>query len=534
MSDATRTPAGPATFREVFAEPEYRALYVANALSWTGDFIAKAAVTVLVYRETESVALSAAAFAVSFLPWLVGGPLLTALAERHSYRTVMIICDLTRMGLVAIIAIPGLRAHTILILVFLVTLANPPSQAAKSALLPLILTGDRLVVGLSVNISTGQAAQIAGYVSGAAIAAVSPQAALLINAAAFGASALIVRSGIRHRPPANDAGNRNHLLRETADGFRVVFGTPVLRAIAIIVFTSMLFAIVPEGLAAGWAADEGRHGAARGFAQALIMSAAPLGFIVGSLVVGRALRPDLRRTLIRPFAVLAPLALVPALLDPPPVVVALLAAITGFAVAGLLPVANGLFVQALPHGFRARAFGVMATGMQVIQGLAVLVTGILAQRFSIPVVVGLWSAAGVLLVLIAAAHWPSADRFNLAIAAAEEHNRKMAEESSASAPPGDTSAGRGSAGQADPEGPDTAPAGEDHRAGIGIDAPDSPVGEVPEEGGPRGGEQTSGAAVRPAQRAAPQSSAPGPGGARANRGPGHPRPPTSQAGVGAL
>lgn len=424
MSDATQTPAGPATFREVFAESEYRALYVANILSWTGDYIAKAAVTVLVYRETESVGLSAAAFAVSFLPWLVGGPLLTALAERHAYRTVMVICDVTRMTLVAILAWPGLRAHTILIMVFLITLANPPSQAAKSALLPLILTGDRLVVGLSLNISTGQAAQIMGYVAGAAIAAVSPQAALLINAGAFGLSALIIRTGIRRRPPTARDDRRAHLLRETADGFRVVFGTPVLRAIAILVFTSMLFAIVPEGLAAGWAAEqEGLEGAARGFTQALIMSASPIGFILGSLVVGRALRPDLRRALIRPFAVLAPLALVPALLDPPPVVVALLAAASGFSVAGLMPVANGLFVQALPHNFRARAFGVMATGVQVMQGIAVLATGILSDRYSIPTVVGVWSIAGVLLMVTAAVQWPSADRFNAAIVAAQEHNR---------------------------------------------------------------------------------------------------------------
>ena len=68
-----------------------------------------------------------------------------------------------------------------------------------------------------------------------------------------------------------------------------------------------------------------------------------------------------------------------------------------------MPVANGLFVQALPNGFRARAFGVMATGVQVIQGAAVLVTGLLAERFPIPIVVGLWSAAGVVLMVLSRA-----------------------------------------------------------------------------------------------------------------------------------
>jgi MFS family permease len=109
---------------------------------------------------------------------------------------------------------------------------------------------------------------------------------------------------------------------------------------------------------------------------------------------------------MRPLAVVAPAVLVPALFDPPPIVVALLAGACGFAVAGLIPVANGLFVQALPDGYRARAFGVMASGAQIIQGAAVLATGALAERFSIPSVVGAWSAAGVLLMLLAVLTWP--------------------------------------------------------------------------------------------------------------------------------
>lgn len=416
MPDETRTPPGPATFREVFGVAEYRALFTATALSWIGDYIAKAAVTVLVFHETRSVALSAAAFAVSYLPWLIGGPLLATIADRYPYRTVMVVCDLARMLLIALVALPGLPVEVTLVLLFATTLANPPSQAARSALLPLLLSGDRLVVGLSISSSTSQAAQVGGYVVGAAIAAVSPALALLIDAATFAVSALIIQFGVRQRPAAMPEEKRGHLVRETGEGFRLVFGTPVLRAIAVMVFSAMLFAIVPEGLAAAWAGEQD-DGGGRGLTQALIMAASPIGFILGGLVIGRAVRPDVRRRLIRPFAVLAPLALVPAILDPPAALVALMAAVTGFAVAGLLPVANGLFVRALPHAFRARAFGVMNTGMQIIQGAAVLVTGVLADRHGIPAVVGLWSAAGVLLMLLVSSYWPSPERFDAAIAA---------------------------------------------------------------------------------------------------------------------
>ncbi|MGK5742359.1 MFS transporter [Micromonospora sp. URMC 103] len=418
VSDERPSPEGPATFREVFAQREFGALFTASALSWVGDYLAKAAVTLLVYEETKSVALSAAAFAVSYLPWLIGGPLLAAVAERHPYRRVMVICDLIRMALMLLIAIPGLPAPALLGLLFLATLANPPSQAAKSALIPQILTGDRLVLGLSLTSSVGQAAQVVGYLMGAAIAGFDPVIALLINAATFAVSAILVRFGVADRPAALGRAHRSHLLRETAEGFQIVFGTPVLRAIAVLVFSVMLFSIVPEGLAAGWAKDTAGDGLDAGVAQAVIMAANPVGFILGGLAIGRVFGPSRRLALMRPLAVLAPLTLVPALLDPAPVVVALLAAACGFAVAGMLPTANGLFVQALPDAFRARAFGVMGTGVQVIQGLAVLVTGVLAERFSIPPVVGVWSLAGVFLMLVVALTWPSRRSVEAAVAEA--------------------------------------------------------------------------------------------------------------------
>ncbi|MDG4805781.1 MFS transporter [Micromonospora sp. WMMD1120] len=413
---------GPATFREVFAQREFRAVFVAGALSWVGDYVAKAAVTLLVYQQTESVALSATAFAVSFLPWLLGGPVLAALAERYPYRRVMVTCDLIRMALMLLIAIPALPYQAVLMLIFAATLANPPSQAAKSALMPQMLAGDRLVLGLSLNSSVGQAAQVAGYVFGVAVSAIDPVVALLFNAATFGLSALLVRLGVRHRPATTSPAHRSHLLTETRQGFRIVFGTPVLRAIAVLVFSAMLFSVVPEGLAAAWAHQESDGSVSAGTAQAAIMVANPVGFILGGLLVSRLFAPTRRLKLMRPLAVLAPLVLVPALLDPSPLVVALLAGLCGFAVAGMLPMANGLFVQALPNGFRARAFGVMATGVQAIQGLSVLVTGVLSERFPIPRVVGWWATAGVVLMVVAALRWPDQRTVDAAIEAAATAN----------------------------------------------------------------------------------------------------------------
>jgi MFS family permease len=409
----------PATFRDVFALGEYRAVYLALLVNWLGDYLARAAITVLVYQQTESVLLAAASFAISYLPWIVGGPLLAALAERYPYRRVMIVCDVLRMIMVGLVAIPGLPVSAVLALAFLGMLTSPPTQAARSALLPLLLGRERVVVALAINATTVQAAQVIGYLVGATVAAAaSPRLAIAGVALTFGLSALILAAGVRSRPAARSPGQRSHLLGETAEGFRMVFGNRVLRPIAVLVFTLTMFAIVPEGLAAGWAAEVNPDPSSRGFDQGLIMAAGPVGWIIGGLLISRLASPAVRQLLIRPLAVAAPLALVPALAAPSVEVVALLTMISGIAQGGLMPTLNGLFVLALPHGYRARAFGVMQGGLQISQGGAVLLTGLLAQHSSVPLTVGLWSVGGVLLMLAMAVRWPSPARFEREISLA--------------------------------------------------------------------------------------------------------------------
>lgn len=414
---------GRATFRSILGNREYRYLLSANVFSWIGDYLSRAAVTVLVLQSSGSVALSAASFALSYLPWLVGGPLLATIAERLPFRSTMVVCDLLRMLLIGLVALPGMPLWGMFALLLGTAMANPPFQAARSALLPQVLTGDRLVLGLAMQQSTGQAAQIIGFAAGSTLAGIDPRTALMVNSLTFGISALLIRFGLHDRRPIGISAARRPLLRETADGFRIIWNSRVMRGIAILVFATMFFGVVPEGLAAGWAQTLAGGRGNTGWMQAVIMVASPIGMIVGGLVVGRLLSSEQRRRAIPVFAVLTPLALVPALFAPPVYVVSLMAFVCGFMGASMFPAANGLFVEVLPAGYRARAFGVMQTGVQVAQGVAVLATGVMADRFPLPVVVGAWSVGGVLLTLAVALRWPS----NAEIGQEIEANRRAAD-----------------------------------------------------------------------------------------------------------
>lgn len=425
-STAARRPAEsdrPARFREVFAVREYRAVFGASTLSWIGDYFSRVAITFLIFQDTGQVWLSAAAFAISYLPWVAGGPVLAALAERYPYRRVMISCDLVRMVLIATLAIPAMPLWLLLGLLFVSSLMTPPAQSARSAMLPLLLKGDRYVVGLSVQAMVAQAAQVGGYALGGTFAAlVSPRAALLVDSVTFALSAFLIWRWVKPRPSAMTAAHRSHLLRETAEGFRLVFSDRVMRPIAFLVFALVSVVIVPEGLAAAWSADLG-GGAWR---AGLLMASLPFGYVVGALIVGRMLAPSTRMKLIRPLALLTPLALGFALLRPPFVLVLVIGAVAGFGNAVLMPL-NGLFVQVLPDAYRARAFGIMQGGMQVLHATAVLITGAIAEQFSVPVVVGAWAAGGLLLIALAARNWPAQQVIDSQIARVAALNQKPGE-----------------------------------------------------------------------------------------------------------
>ncbi|WP_344085640.1 MFS transporter [Luedemannella helvata] len=413
----------PATFREVFASRDFRYLYAASTLSWIGDALARAAATALIYRATGSVVASAAGFAISYVPWLIGAPVLVALAERYPARRTLVGCDLARMALMAMAALPGLPPAGLLIVLLAAATLTPPFEAVRSATLPRVLDGDRYVVGLALNTTTAQPAQVLGYLLGAALAAHHPRTALLLNALTFGLSALLIRTGVRWLPTVRGA-RRQALSTEMVAGFRLVFGTPVLRIIAITVFTAVTVVILPEGLAAPWAAEvsPGPH---QGWAQGAIMISVPVGYFLGGLLFTRLTPPGVRTRMVRILAVTVPVSLIPAILAPNLATVVALGFGCGMFMGGLVPSSNGLFVQALPDGYRARAFGVVQSGIQLLQGAALLAAATLTQWLPVPLsfVVGAWSAVALVIMIGVSLRWPTPQAFADARDAANRANQ---------------------------------------------------------------------------------------------------------------
>lgn len=356
--------AGRASFRDVFAVSEFRALWVAQMLSVAGDQLARVALTVLVYDRTRSAFLAAVTFVMGVMPVFIGGAVLSGLADRLPRRAVMIASDLSRAALVAVMALPGIPLAVLVILLFVVTAGSAPFTSARAAIYPEILAGDRYVVATAVSLATFQLAQVIGFAAGGAIVAFfGVRTSLLLDAATFIASALLIRFGVASRPAANTSpAPRAAPLADLAAGIRLVFGNQALRIPLLFGWLSAFYN-VPEGVAAPFARMLGGGAMATG----LLLASQPFGYTLGALAFGRMVKPAFRRKLMPPLAILCCAILIPIALQPDLPAVLLILAASG-ACACFQVTANSTFVAAAPAAQRSQAFGLAAAGMSLGQG----------------------------------------------------------------------------------------------------------------------------------------------------------------------
>jgi len=396
-----RAPEERSSYREVFAIGEFRALWSAQVLSYAGDQFAQVAIAILVYGRTHSAFLTALAYALTYLPPIAGGPLLSGLADLFPRRRVMIGCDLWRMATVGVMAIPGLPFGALCALLFCTVLVGAPFSSARTALMPDVLPGDKFVLGSAVGNITYQASQILGFVAGAAVVAIlDPYRTLGIDAATFAASALIVLVWVKVRPsPRREGDARPSLWAVSADGIRIVFGQRILLALLLFGWLAGFY-IVPEGLAVVYARS--LHGST--LTVGLLMAAMPTGMVIGAFLLSRLVAPSARIRMMGWLAVLSCAPLVGCAWHPPLWGVLALWIVAGAGGAYQLAAAAA-FVQALEPSTRARAFGLAQSGLYAVQGLGILAGGAVAQLVGAPLAVALAGLVGLTAATMLAMSW---------------------------------------------------------------------------------------------------------------------------------
>ena len=395
-------------YRAVLANTEFRALWFAHVTSVLGDQLTRIALASIVLARTGSVTLSALSFATTYLPWLLGGPLLSLFADRCPRRTVMVVCDAARGLLVLVMVVPGVPVWGLFVLASLVALLGPPFEAARGATVPEVLPAPLYPVAQALSMGSLQAAQLLGFAVGGLLVTLQPGAwVLALDAATFLVSAAVLQRFVAWRPGAQDAGEltARTWARESTQGLRLVAGTPDLRRLLGLSTIVAAVTVLPESLAIAQADALGRTP----FVAGLLCAALPLGTVVGAAVAGRPGARNDRLVLVRPLGLLASASCAACLLEPGLAGLVVLWFLAGIGAGGLLP-ANVAFVLRVDPALRGRALSVAQVVLQVGQGLAVAAGGVLAGLVGPPAAVGWAGVLGLVGVGAMSLRWPASLR----------------------------------------------------------------------------------------------------------------------------
>jgi len=388
------------SFRDVFAHPEFRSLWVSYVLSAGGDRLALVALTLLVYGRSKSPLLAAITFAAGFVPYLFGGMFLSGFADRLPRRTVMVTCDLIRCALVLAMLAPGVSLAAMIVLLYAVTLLQPPFDAARSAIIRDVMEKDRYPLAAAVMSSTTRVVVVAGSALGGLIVALfGARPALGADAATFVASALLIQFGVHARAAATLSGGGQHPWGQLAEGVRLVFGDPALRTLMGLGWLAAFYE-VPEGMAAPYA------GSLRGGAVAagLLLATSQAGAAITTPLFTKKIGPLTRLKWMGPMAVLTCGILAVTVLRPNLIVsMALFALSNSFAMYQIA--ANTAFVERIPNEKRGQAFGLANAGLVVGQGLAFAIAGAAAEVVPPSTVVALSGGIGALIACGLAIRW---------------------------------------------------------------------------------------------------------------------------------
>lgn len=364
------------------------ALYVADAISISGNNVAQLAIPWFVLVTTGSAALTGLAVFFNFLPIVLATFFGGVIVDRVGFRTTSVVADLASAGAVA--AIPllhttvGIEIWQLMALVFLGGLLDAPGATARTALLPdaAELAGVRMERATGIRSAIQQGSLLVGApLGGVLVAEVGATAALWIDAASFLVSAALVAIAVPRpqRDLETETEAPGRFFAELAEGLRFIWDRRLLRALTLTVLvTNLVEAPLPVVLAV--------------FARETYGSAADLGLMFGafggSALAGALIYSAIGHRLPRRMTFLCCFIVVPSaylVLATQPRLPVALAAITlsGLAAGPINPLLATVTFEIVPTELRGRVLGTIRAGAWASIPAGILLGGVAAGTFGV-------------------------------------------------------------------------------------------------------------------------------------------------------
>ena len=186
-----------ANFKEVLKNRNFFFLWLGQIISQFGDRLNQMALIALIYaRAPGSTFQLAKVLSFTIIPVFLVGPVAASYVDRWDRRRTMVCCDLLRAVLVALIVIFFVSSKSIwpiYIIIFMVFSVSRFFVPAKMAIIPELVSGDKLLLANSLSSTTGMIATAAGFgLGGLIVERIGSSGGFLIDALTYLISGLFI------------------------------------------------------------------------------------------------------------------------------------------------------------------------------------------------------------------------------------------------------------------------------------------------------------------------------------------------------
>lgn len=354
------------TYREIFAIPEFRVLFIARCVTMAAVSVESLALGTTTYASTGSTLLTALAMFGGPLVTLVGSATILGASDSMGARRATLVMPAAYVVACLLQAIPGLPWGARFAVLAVPFLAGSATSGSTMRLLHDIVPPDGFVLGrATLNLAVG-VMQVAGYgLGGLLLVWFSPSTLFVIASAAAALTVVIIRFGVRERPANQSTDN---LVRRTQTVNRTLLGSPVIRPLYLAMW-------VPNGLVVGCEALFVPFGGQTG--SGLLFAAAAAGMLLGDVLMGRVVPPRHRDRLIEPLRLLLAVPYLAFLFTPGLPVAMALAFVASVGYSASLPLQERL-VGGTDASVRGQVFGLYSTGLMVGQAVGAAIAGLVA------------------------------------------------------------------------------------------------------------------------------------------------------------
>ena len=387
----------------LFAEPDFRRLWLAGAISSAVRWLDALAFSIVAYQQSGSAFVVAMLLMLRLLPMGLFGAFAGALAERtQPHRVllaVMLMLAATGLALAALSATGRLAVWHLAVASFLNGLGWMTDSTVRRLTLAEVVGSTRVNAAASFDSASSNACRMLGPTAGGVLlAGIGITSAFVMGALLYLVAAMAL-AGMRYRRPVLAPGAPGVLVR-ILSGFAFARRDPRLVGTLVVTVIFNLWGWPSTSMVPVLA--QGRLGLGTE-ATGLLVSMDGLGALVASLLLGLA-RPGTHARLYVGGAVLYFAMEIALAAAATPWLAGLAVAMTGVAAAAFGVMQTTLIFMATPSEMRSRVFGVL-TACIGLGPLGFVHIGLLADWLGAPAATAICGAEGLLALALTWRWW---------------------------------------------------------------------------------------------------------------------------------